>query len=298
MKSVLRHAWPVHHISQSQYALALAYVCHRLLTYSVSWLAQAELSTCSTSKRLVPRSIYHAHQFSFFYLGEDYHVLLRSHRLDIPATKIDVRRQVEVSASGALTGDSFVSGSSVPSQAAFSSSFDEPLASALAAELRNNPSPPVIPMYPNGPVSRSLRPAIPIRNVAAGISDGMSEGLGRLRREIGKVRSPRLLPRGDNIVAPVPLEFDEEDEDFSSLDAHTQGRQSRATSREAASVSTPSTGAEPLSAEPEADLSWGSWSNEDKQAVDDLEQFDDIGVGYMDEEWPHATLRSRSQSRS
>lgn len=263
-----------------------------------SWLAQAELSTCSTSKRLVPRSIYHAHQFSFFYLGEDYHALLRSHRLDVPATKVDVRRQVEVSASGALTGESFVSGSSLPSHAAFPSSFDEPLASALSAELRGNPSPPVIPMYPNGPVSRSLRPAIPIRNVAVGISDGMSEGLGRLRREIGKVRSPRLIPRGDSVPASVPLEFDEEDEDFSSLDAApTLGRQSRATSHEAASVSTPSTSIEPLPAEQESDLMWESWSNEDKQTVDDLEQFDDIGVGYMDEEWPHATLRARPEPR-
>ena len=150
-------------------------------------------------------------------------------------------------------------------------------------------------MYPNGPVSRSLRPAIPIRNVAAGISDGMSEGIGRLRREIGKVRSPRLVPRsGDSISASVPLEFDEEDEDFMALDIPTQGRDSRATSREGASISTPSTGIEPLPAENEGDVSWEGWSNEDKQAVDEVEQFDDIGVGYMDEEWPHATARPHS----
>lgn len=267
--------------------------------FSSSWLAQAELSTCSRSTRLIPRTIYLAHQFSFFYLGEDYHALLRSHHLDVPAMKVEVRRQIEVSASGAGTGESFVSGSSLPSHAGFPSSFDEPLASALSGELRSsNPSPPVIPMYPNGPISRSHRPAIPIRNVAVGISDGMTESLGRLRREIGKVRSPRLLPRGDSVSASVPLEFDEEDEDFLSLDATTQGRDSRATSQEGASVSTPSTGIEPLPVEHEGDTSWEGWSNEDKQAVDDLEQFDDIGVGYMDEEWPHATLRSRSETRS
>jgi hypothetical protein len=216
--------------------------------------------------------------------------------MDIPATKVEVRRQVEVSASGAGTSESFVSGSSLPSHSALPSSFDEPLASALSAELRNDrSSPPVIPMYPNGPTSRSLRPAIPIRNVAAGISDGMSEGLGRLRREIGKVRSPRLIPRsGDSVSTSVPLEFDEEDEDFLPLDIQTQGRDSRATSREGASVSTPSTDIEPLPHDREGDLSWDGWSNEDKQAVDEVEQFDDIGVGYMDEEWPHATIRTRS----
>ncbi|KAI0693476.1 hypothetical protein BC835DRAFT_1071237 [Cytidiella melzeri] len=260
------------------------------------WLAQAELSTCSRSPRLVPRSIYLKHQFSFFYLGEDYHALLRSHHLDVPAERVEVRRQIEVSATGAGSGETFVSGSSLPSHSAFPSSFDEPLASALSAELRStNPSPPVIPMYPNGSVSRSLRPAIPIRNVAVGISDGMSESLGRLRREIGKVRSPRLLPRsGDSVSTSVPLEFDEEDEDFLSLDVAAKDSDSRATSREGASVSTPSTGIEPLPAENEGDTSWEGWSNEDKQAVDEVEQFDDIGVGYMDEEWQRSAIRPRS----
>ena len=186
--------------------------------------------------------------------------------------------------------ESFVSGSSVPSQSGFVSSFDEPLASALSGDLRQlNPSPPVIPMYPNGPSSRLYRNPIPIRHVAAGISDGMSEGFGRLRREIGKVRSPRLAPKRDSMSASVPLEFDEEDEDFISPGGACSERDgdvtSRGTSREdAATLSTPSTGLEPLPVEDEADNTWYGWEAEDKLAVEEIEQFDDIAVGFMDEE--------------
>lgn len=235
----------------------------------------------------MPRSIYLAHQFSFYFLGEDYHALLRGYHFDAPATRVEVRKQIEVSGSGSGVSESFVAGSSLPSQAGFPSSFDEPLASALSGDLRSlNPSPPVLPMYPNGPASRSLRSAIPIRHVAAGISDGMSESLGRIRREISKVRSPQLIPQRDFRSAPAPLEFDEEDEDFLPLDAQDCGdcgnMLSRATSREDLSVSTPSTGMESLPAEA-VDGTWQDWDNEDKEAVEEVEQFDDIGVGFMDE---------------
>jgi hypothetical protein len=72
-------------------------------------------------------------------------------------------------------------------------------------------------MYPNGIPSgkpKSFRNSIPIRTMA-GIGDGVTEGFGRIRREMHKVRSPPLLPRADSSMSrPVPLEFDEEDEDF------------------------------------------------------------------------------------
>lgn len=212
--------------------------------------------------------------------------MLRSRRFDVPAQKIEVRRQVAVSASAGMS-ESFVSGSSIPSQGGgFSSSFDEPLASALSADLLyKNASPPVFPSYPNGPGSRSAgraATAIPIR-VAAGISDGMSEGLGLLRREIGKVRSPRLNARRGDAASSVPLEFDEEDEDFLSLDPQSD-IPSRSTSRDGEILSTPSTGLEPLPAQHEEEGAWQGWEAEDKQAVEEVEQFDDIGVGFMDEE--------------
>lgn len=250
------------------------------------WLAQAELSTHSRCTRILPRSVYLAHQFAFYTLGEDYHGLLRTYNFDVPAIKVEVRRQIEVNASGTSMSESFVSGSSLPSQSGFSTSFDE----AVSVDMRTlKPSPPVLPMYPNGPPSRSYRNSIPIRNVAAGISDGMTEGLGRLRREIGKVRSPRLAPKGDSLSTSVPLEFDEEDEDFMPQGLASSGDEnedalSRGTSREAASLSTPSTNIEPLPAEEDGDALWEGWGPEDKQAVEEVEQFDDIAVGFLDED--------------
>jgi len=44
--------------------------------------------------------------------------------------------------------------------------------------------------------------------MAVGLGDGVSEGLGRIRREMHKACSPRLGPRPD-VSESVPLEFDE-----------------------------------------------------------------------------------------
>ena len=264
--------------------------------FARSSLSHAELSTSSRSHRILPRSIYLSHQFSFHALGEDYHALIRRFHLDIGGCKIEVRKEVQISAYSAGTGESFVEGFSAPQHVRRAlSSFDEPLASALSAGLdHSHPSRTVIPMLPNGtPGSRPkpFRNPVPIRSMAAGFGDGMSEGLGRIRREMHKARSPRLGPRSD-VSGSVPLEFDEEDEDFldrddDRLDVPGEGGSiSRSTSRgegdSGASVSTPSTGAVPLDDEADYDL-WHGWSTEDKLAIEEAEQFDDV-VGFLDEE--------------
>jgi hypothetical protein len=204
--------------------------------------------------------------------------------LDIPATKIEVRKEVEVSAYPTGLGESFVQGGAASPMdiRRVSSSFDEPLASAMSASLGEyaNPSFPVLPMLPNGVPGSRFRNPIPIRNVAAGISDGMTEGLGRLKREIGKVRSPKLNPRTES-PAWAPLEFDEEDEDFLLAGRKTDDV-SRSTSRDGASILTPSSTQPDLFEDIEDDR---GWSQEDRQAVEEEERFYDISaVGLMDEE--------------
>jgi hypothetical protein len=69
-----------------------------------------------------------------------------------------------------------------------SSSFDEPLSSAMTS-VGYPSSPPVIPM--------SFKNSIPTQRAAAGLSDGMTKGFARVRREIGRVRSPRLTAQHD-----------------------------------------------------------------------------------------------------
>ncbi|KAG6917081.1 hypothetical protein DXG01_003970 [Tephrocybe rancida] len=291
------------------------------------WLAQAELSTCSKSSRVLPRPIYLSHQFSFHTLGEDYHALIRRYQLDIGGLKIDVRREVQVSAYTSTSGgggESFVEGFASPRDIrshhrTLSSSFDEPLASALANELEHPSTSGVLPMLPNGtPGSYNRRNAIPIRSL--GLGDGVTEGLGRLRREIGKVRSPKLRPRPDSVMsASVPLEFDEEDEDFVGpnltnigVDVEGEGGEllgvprprpassSRETSRgdgdegSGPTVSTPATSEDDWdrgagmgvgSEKSEVQDTWGGWSTQDKLAVEEVERFDNIDVlGLLDEE--------------
>ncbi|KAH7902822.1 hypothetical protein BJ138DRAFT_271896, partial [Hygrophoropsis aurantiaca] len=159
-------------------------------------LAHAELSTCSKAVGILPRSIYLAHQFSFYTLGEDYHALVRRYQLDIAGNKIEVRKEVEASAYTAGTGELFVEGFSAPRDVRHAaSSFDEPIASAMSADLGRSHSPrAIIPMLPNGtPGSKpkSFKNTIPIRNMTAGITEGMGESLGRIRREIHKSLTSR-----------------------------------------------------------------------------------------------------------
>ena len=107
----------------------------QILTLTSSSLAQAELSTCSKSSNLVPRPIYLAHQFSFYTLGKDYHALIRRHQLGVTGTKIEVRKEVEISACSAGTGESFVEGFSPRDMGRAASSVDERIASAISADI-------------------------------------------------------------------------------------------------------------------------------------------------------------------
>ncbi|KAJ7576906.1 hypothetical protein C8J56DRAFT_971884, partial [Mycena floridula] len=263
-----------------------------------NWLAQAELSTYSKSHQVLPRSIYLSHQFTFRTLDEDYHALIRRYQLDIEGAKIEVRREVEVSA---YSSEAFVEGFSSPrDQHRTSASFDEPLASALSGGLDYTLPPAVLPMLPNGtPGSlNKFRNTIPIRTTISDIGDGVSGSLGRMRREIHRVRSPPAI-RHDSLDASVPLEFDEEDEDFairnsqgmdmdmdmdmdlfeitndSSVPAASTSLDSGPT------ISTPSS----FPLDNEIDDTWQTWGGEDKQAAEDVDNFDHISaVGFMDEE--------------
>lgn len=268
----------------------------------IRWPSQAELSTSSRSPYVLPGTIYLSHQFTFLALRDDYHALIRRLHFEIPTTRIEVRREVEASRYvTAGQGDAFVQPEDIHHQAR---SFDEPLASAMSGGLYYaGTTPPVIPMFPNGvPKARagSFKASIPIRNVAVGLSEGVQEGFGRLRREINKVRSPQFGPRSEgHTPGSVPLEFNEEDEVF--LDNEENDRtsperdhDSTSTSRgggdSGASVSTPSTSNNnlPLVGSGVLGLAGGEeggWAQEDVDAIEEAERFDEISAaGFMDEE--------------
>jgi hypothetical protein len=122
-----------------------------------SSLANAELSTSSRSHHIIARSLYLCHQFSFYALGEDCHALIRRFHLDIGSCKIEVRREVEVSAYSAGTRESFVEGLSTALHVRrASSSFDEPMASVLSAGLDHfSPLEPSSQCFPTAPPVRS-----------------------------------------------------------------------------------------------------------------------------------------------
>jgi len=256
-----------------------------------SWLSFAELRTCSQSPQVLPRSLYLSHQFSFHGFGDDYHGRLRRFQLDVLGPKIEVRKEVEISAYAAGAGEAFIHGSHDTGQ--ISSSFDEPLSSAMASGLEYPSSPPVIPMFPNG-TPGSFKNSIPIQRVAAGLSDGMTEGFARVRREISRVRSPKFVAHHDATVE-VPLEFGEEDEDFVLSYDIDDGASPSRDDGGSVSASTPSSGPVDAGERKESDSTWPGWGVEVSRVQDIGEQFQEISVvGFMDEE--QALTKHRSPS--
>ncbi|KAF9024568.1 hypothetical protein BDZ89DRAFT_1068964 [Hymenopellis radicata] len=279
----------------------------------LDFLSQAELSTCSKSSRILPRSVYLSHQFTFHTLGEDYHALIRRYQFDIPGAKVEVRKQVQVSAysTSATGGEAFVEGSPVSRR-----SFDEPLASALLQTdgfADRSRVGTVLPMLPNGTGHSSVRmTSIPIR--------GVSESLGRLRRDMMVAsrktgRSSGAWRRSSGAEAEgmsmsVPLEFDEEEEDFKF---QAQSDEDRLRDEGSASrgeddlnhlsTSTPATSLYPMDPEedrggvPLDDDVWNDgWGVEDKKAIEEVEMYDHISaVGLLDEEQEEMDRKLREE---
>lgn len=163
-----------------------------------------------------------------------------------------------------------------------SARLDDPMAIAIAEEMEYSQSPPIYPMLPNGASlssnpSRSFLESIPMRRGAHIAMEITGEGIGKLRREIAKVRSPAMRP-----VPDMPHEIQElEDEEL--LDVDPDAASSRMTSEAEASLRTPEgdrhdrelAGADP----------WNEWGPEDQEAVAEQEQFDEIyPAGVMDED--------------
>lgn len=286
------------------------FILHRLVDADRSRrssLAHAELSTCARAPGLVPRSIYLSHQFLFYTLGEDYHALIRRHRLAISGAKIDVRKEVEASAFAGSSGTYFVEDLAFPSDHAHArshshshshahphlhahgaSSFDEPLANAMSAEMAYDLSAEsgrvTIPMLPNGAAQQSVRArtgsswggsgtraALSGMNVGRGIPISVMEGVGgMIRREMDRVRGGRAMQgvrgRDGDGEGRVPLEFDEQDEDFAGGVSVGEGD-----------------GEGEGDGDGDGDDLWRAWSEEDRLAVDEAERFDDV-LGIMDED--------------
>ncbi|KAG9309762.1 hypothetical protein JVU11DRAFT_10136 [Chiua virens] len=212
-------------------------------------------------------------------------------RLAISGAKIDVRREVEASTSTYYVEDMGFpsdqlharshSHSHLHMHAHTSSSFDEPLANAMSAEMAYDPSNGggrvTIPMLPNGAAQQSVRArtgsswggsgtraALSGMSMSGGIPIRMMEGV---RGDDSK--GDGSAPRDGDREGRVPLEFDEQDEDFGKV-----------------------SGADPGEGDGE-ELWRAAWSEEDRLAVDEAERFDDV-LGVMDEDQMPASVPAQT----
>lgn len=153
-------------------------------------------------------------------------------------------------------------------------SFDEPLLSALHTIIDSPPMSQVIPGLPNGHPSRSnWRTSIPIRQVAA----GLGEGVDRMRREYVRAQHKRERRRASEAAANA-LSFEEEAVFPSSMDDV---------------ASSPSSGVQPRTFPDEVllrqdedhdDAAWEeNWEDEYARAVEDDGGPEELVLGVMDE---------------
>ncbi|KAJ7845136.1 hypothetical protein B0H14DRAFT_3455169 [Mycena olivaceomarginata] len=248
------------------------------------WLTQAELSTFSSAPRVLPRAIYLSHQFAFCTLGEGYHALIRMSKVSAFALDPGTGAGGEASAEG--YGSS--SPRAIPCRSRVSSSFDEPLQVRLPVRTT---------------AMRARRLSMSVHTVA-GLEVGVMEGLGRLRREMRHrrqkqlARSPPACKGGDDVKASVPLECDEEDEDFCGsaewgggvlAGACRSGEDNDVLSATTSPNGEDSIASRIVSLEVDGAVEgkWHRWALEDKLAVEEAEAecSDDISVvGFLDEE--------------
>lgn len=205
----------------------------------------AEIRTHSVSPRILPSSIYLSHQVDFHAATATDEFSPLSVLDKVARTKrLVFRPEVEVHHA--------------------STSFDEPLTSALHSMMDSRPSPQV-PALPNGSPSKAgLWGSIPIRQVAA----NLGEGVDRVRREYVRAQHKRGTRRPSDLGG-TPLSF-EDDTVFATADDDAS--------------SAPSSGPIPTT-DGSVDDEWGDrWEDEYRRAVEDDGGAEDLVLGLLDEE--------------
>ena len=174
-----------------------------LTTGTTHYAAQAEVRTQSSSGLVMPRSVYQTQQFDFYALPENHEQLTAAGNFSLGLRKLQVRKEVKISEGSSSLG--LLSSPSspfanLPSADPLVGSFDQPIQSAMQTILdHQDPTSPrpnsraMAPTFPNGVAGKqgTWRDSIPIRHVAPTVQ----EGLGRVRREIGRVAESRRRAR-------------------------------------------------------------------------------------------------------
>lgn len=177
------------------------------------------------------------------------------------------------------------------------SSLDEPLANALTSDLEAPlHATQSIPMFPNGaPGLRSTGTSLPIRSLTGGVG----EGIERLRREMHRVRRTARHEEGSSVLRGGRIDAMEGD-GYSAVSGQTGeslptssvrsdllgvGDEATAAGKGVVNVDV-MVGARSEDGEGEGEgevyRGW-DWAEEDKRAIDEAEQFDDV-LGFMDED--------------
>jgi hypothetical protein len=240
-----------------------------------SSVIRAEILTHSSQPQVLPLSIYLSKQVDFFAAKAiDEFTPLSIMDLEARTQRLVFRHEVEARASSPDV-----------------KSFDEPLSSALHSVIDSPPRSQLqIPGLPNGyPNKVSWTSSIPIRQVAAGLGEGMD----RVRREYVRAQNSRLRRRASEALSNQ-LSFEADAVFPSAMEGSEAGTSSNADADEC-TASSPSSGMLPTTntessfvgsaGRDEADSGWEErWEDEYRKAVEDDGGPDDLVLGLLDEE--------------
>lgn len=156
--------------------------------------------------------------------------------------------------------------------------FDEPLLSALHSMIES-PSSSLIPGLPNGYPASPRWKSIPIRQVAA----GLGEGVDRVRREYVRAQHSRAKRRASH-APQIGLSFEDETV-FANMALNDDGEASSPSSAMLPATNTESSADGSVPGEMAEDDDWGEgWEAEYAKAVEDDGGPEELVLGLMDEE--------------
>jgi hypothetical protein len=291
---------------------------------AVPWSAGAEIETFSRSTRMLPRSVYLSHQFNFFHLpSDDWSSHFSQGDFDVQLTKVDVRREVEITSSslsssagaGAGTaGDSY----NYSAEEAFGGS----LSSAMHTMLDADPSAfsPGSPSYPNGVPGRHSSRWRDLRTGVVQVARAAEQRASAVMRRRAAAAAAAAGQPSSSLEEPRVL-FGEDDEDDETADvAVLADVEEQLPSLGRDSSSTPFTSLSELDEGDDWDASWdaeggGGETTETMNggksattttktttttspaAVNEEDDYEDFAVGLLDEQREQLSYRQRQQKQ-
>lgn len=178
------------------------------------WTSYAEIATFSRSLKILPRSIYTAHQFTFSLLSDLTLAAFTDGDYSEPRSSLRVRQEVVIAPGGS---DASLLDSAPPGTSPTRSRilYGEPIRSAVETVLDaprpfSPESPSYLPAFPNGMRGKHGNRWSSAMAITAGVKPSIAGAHGRVRNQIGRVYARGRRASSDVVPPSVSFDTDED----------------------------------------------------------------------------------------